>query len=131
MKKFNLFKIILFLFICFSTLGCYHLNNIETNTVEITNSVDSISNYENVLGAGMYNAFEKYFSVVQFDSICKADKISNNLNTWYLFSSIDGETKEVVVEYMYIKNKLNQEIIYRLIPSKDGRYHITKRIRNR
>lgn len=131
MRKFNLLKIILIFTLIFAPISCTHLNNIENTTIEITNSIDSISGYDNILGVSMYNAFEKNFSEVQFDSICKADKLSNDLKQWYLFTSREGDTGDIFVEYMYIKNKLDQEIIYRLIPNKDNTYHITKRIKNR
>lgn len=76
-------------------------------------------------GVSMYNAFEQVYTVQQFDSICNADKISNDLSTWKQLSFKDGETNNVVTEYMFIKSN---SCIYRLIKKSDTTYKITKRI---
>lgn len=78
--------------------------------------------------SGMKNQFERNFTQQQFDSICRVDKISNNLNEWYVFASRDAETKEPLAEYMFIKDLGLNECIYRLIKNDDGTYHITKRV---
>jgi len=119
MKKINLLVIILSLILSFSSIGC---KTTENNIVDDTEQV----NY----GMSMYNAFEKEFTKEQFDSICRADRISNNLNNWHLFASKDGETKEIIVEYLYIKYANKTEYVYRLIKNNDNNYKITKRIRH-
>ena len=77
----------------------------------------------------MYNEFESNFTRLQFDSICIADTISNNLEEWHKLYSIDGDTNEKCIIYMYIKSLGNNECIYRLIDKQDN-YKITKRIKN-
>lgn len=77
----------------------------------------------------MYNLFEANFTKVQFDSICIADTISNNLEEWHKLYGIDGDTEEKYIIYMYIKSLDNNECIYRLIDN-NGIYKITKRIKN-
>ena len=118
MKKINLLVILLSLILSFSSIGCKTTeNNIIDNTEQI--------NY----GMSMYNAFEREFTKQQFDSICQADRISNNLNTWHQFATRDADTREIIVEYLYIKYLNNIEYIYRLLKNNDNNYKITKRIR--
>ena len=119
MKKINLFIIILSLILSFSSIGCKPTEN----TI--------IDNTEETFGISMYNAFEKEFNRLQFDSICNADKLHKDLNNWYCFAAKEGDTGKLLVEYMYIKYNKDQEIIYRLIPIDDNTFHITKRIRNK
>lgn len=77
----------------------------------------------------MYNAFEGTYSRLQFDSICKADRISNNLNKWHVLYVIDSEDGNQIGEFMYIKYYNNVEYIYRVIKRSENKYKITKRIR--
>ena len=88
-----------------------------------------IDNSEMQYGSTMYNAFEKEFTKIQFDSICKADRISNNLKKWHVLYIIDSDNGKQIGEYMYIKYQNNIEYIYRLIQKDENRYKITKRIR--
>ena len=91
-----------------------------------------IDNTEITFGAGqMYNAFEGYFTVMQFDSICTADKIFKDLNKWHKLFGKDAETKQPTVIYMYIKSLGKTECIYRLIEANNSQYKITKRITNK
>lgn len=108
---------IIFSFNCCSTHKTItdNINNIEI--------VDSIS-----YGYSMYNAFEREFTVLQFDSICKADKLINDLSKWHTLSVQDAETKEGFNEYLYIKSLGNNECIYRLVKVNNNVYKITKRI---
>jgi len=124
MKKFNLLiKLIFVLILCITPISCHHLNNIENQTIEIS------SNDNQTYGMSMYNAFEREFTRIQFDSICKVDRISNDLNKWYIFSSRDGENGLPFNEYMYIKYDNISESIYRLIKIDNNTYKITKRIK--
>lgn len=108
---------IIFSFNCCSTHKTITDN---TNNIEI---VDSVS-----YGYSMYNAFEREFTVLQFDSICKADKLINDLSKWHNLSVQDEDTKESFVEYLYIKSLGNNECIYRLVKVNNNVYKITKRI---
>ena len=123
MRKFTLLKIFLVFFLCLTPISCHHLNNIETNTIEIND------NNPIIYGSSMYNAFERDFTKEQFDSICKADRISNNLKKWYLLVSKDLENGQLINEYMYIKYQDNVEYIYRLIID-NKKYNISKRVKN-
>ena len=145
MKKFNILKIVLIVFLLIAPIFYYSYNTYNNDKIEYqdsietyidTLSIDTLSidtldddTTEFVFGARMYNAFEREFSKFQFDSICKADRISNNLNTWHVFTSKDGETKEVITEYMYIKYQDGGEYIYRLLKLNNNKYKITKRIK--
>lgn len=118
MKK---IKYITYILIFILTLSIYNCKTKE----------QTIDNTEINFGGQMYNAFENYYTVVQFDSICKADKISNNLNKWHKFYGKDYETKQQVIIYMYIKSLGKSECVYRLVKHNDSKYKITKRITNR
>ena len=109
-------KLTLSLLICFSVLCC--------RTTKLNVSTDNISGY-------MMNQFDTTFTVTQFDSICGADKIDNNLRNWHKFSYIDFEDRDTLVKYIYVKEfSETNEIIYILTPRKDGNYIISKRIVN-
>ena len=108
---------IIFLFIAtFVNIGC--------------NSKKTIINETNNMSL-MYNSFEKEFTYAQFDSICVADTIDNDIRNWYAFSSLDGETNEPFVEYLYIKSLGNNECTYRLYIIDNNTYKISKRIRKK
>ena len=90
---------------------------------------DTIENVETTYGKPiMMNTFEREFTKVQFDSICKADNLSNNLSDWHIFISKDPETGLSFREYMYIKSLGKDEAIYRVIQTGPITYKITKRI---
>jgi len=122
MRKFTFLKIFLVFFLCLTPISCHHLNNIETNPTEINDG-------NQIIFGAMYTAFEQDFTKVQFDSICNADRISNNLKKWHMLSSIDGESGQIFNEYMYIKYQNNVEYIYRLMMIDDNTYNISKRIK--
>lgn len=85
--------------------------------------------YEEIpYGVVMENAFEGYWTKVQFDSICNADAIEKDLNKWHVVPLRDGETKSNISQYMYIKSLGQNEIIYRLQKISDDNFKITKRI---
>lgn len=114
MKK--ILNIILVLFIGI-LISCHPTKNLVSDNQDIQ------------YGMSMYNAYEKEFTKIQFDSICKADRISNNLNKWHTLYIVDYENGSPIIEYMYIKYQKNIEYIYRLIKKSDNRYKITKRVR--
>lgn len=119
MKKINYITYILIFVLSLSL--CYSCKTKE----------EVIDNTEITFGGQMYNAFEDYFTVIQFDSICTADRISNNLNNWHKLYAKDGETKQPTTIYMYIKSLGRTECVYRLVKHSDKKYKITKRITNR
>lgn len=82
-----------------------------------------------IFGMSMYNEYEREFTKAQFDSICKADRISNNLAKWHSLYAYDGYDGSEIKEYMYIKYQGNTEYIYRLVQKNEGEYKITKRIK--
>ena len=108
MKKFLL--ILLFIFVC----ACSTFKtNIETSEV---------------FGSKMQNAFEGYYTIEQFDSICIADTINPNLNEWQKLAIKDYESGEDASQYFYIKSLGEHENIYRVFYVNDSILKITKRI---
>lgn len=106
----------LFIFLASFALICCKTGKIATDT-------DTISGY-------MMNQYSKLFTTVQFDSICHADNISNNLSNWNKFTYIDYETGTPYCRYLYVKEYSDtREILYILMPI-EGKYQITKRIVN-
>jgi len=135
MRKFNLLKLFFVCILLFTPISCnqHKTDNQTTNIEIISDTIDTIdidTCQVITYGARMYNAFEKEFSKQQFDSICRADRISNDLKTWHVLTTKEGDTNEVITEYMYIKYQNNVEYIYRLIKINDNTYKITKRIKN-
>lgn len=83
---------------------------------------------EFVFGSTMMNAFENYYTIEQFDSICKADTINRDLSKWTKLSLKDGETNKDVSLYLYIKSLGKYETVYRVQIINNSTYKITKRI---
>lgn len=81
-------------------------------------------------GISQKNQYEKLFSIVQFDSICRADKISNDLNkNWHKLSLFNPHTGERLTQYLYIRNLPNEQHIYRVqVTQYKDSLKITKRI---
>ena len=79
-------------------------------------------------GKVMKNAFEAVFTNLQFDSICNADTLPSKLESWRKMNYKDFETKQIKTQYLFIKRLGKQESIYRLEPTDDSNYKITKRI---
>lgn len=130
-------RILIVLFIMVLTFGifynCQTLND-RTPYIQGTHIVTDTTysgTIYSVYGLSMKNAFEREFTLIQFDSICKADNISKDLTKWHSLSSKDGETNEIFTQYLYITYKGNQEIVYRLIKIDNSHYKITKRITSR
>lgn len=76
----------------------------------------------------MSNEYERNFTYEQFDSICKVDTISNDLNDWHNLVFYTDGYKGAIKEYMYIKYTDSTEIIYRLMNGEMNTFRITKRI---
>ena len=102
------------------------LINKDTTLYQI--SIDDTTDFSIDFGMRMYNEFERDFTLAQFDSICKADNISKNLDKWHKLQATDGETHYTITEYLYIKSLGNNECIYRLVKKPNNIYKITKRI---
>lgn len=119
MKKIKYIIYILIISLSLSIYSCKTNEQINNDNTEIN------------FGGQMYNVFEDYFNLAQFDSICTADRISKDLNKWHKLYGKDGETKQQTIIYMYIKSLGNSECIYRLVKYNDSKYKITKRITNR
>ncbi|MCH5167521.1 MAG: hypothetical protein J1F35_06450 [Erysipelotrichales bacterium] len=82
-----------------------------------------------IFSSQMMNAFEGYYSTLQFDSICQADNINKDLKKWRKLKLIDGETGEDVTQYIYIQSLGENEVIYRVQIINSSKMKITKRIR--
>ena len=85
---------------------------------------------ETEITLGTQNMYMKTynFTVLQLDSLCKADELPVDLTEgWIRRSYKDYETNESVVRYMYIKElNDNYEMIYLVTPEGD-RYIVSKR----
>ena len=82
-----------------------------------------------IIAGSMMTQFNGTFTEVQFDSICKADRIDGNLRNWHKFSYIDFEDRDTIFKYVYIKEYSDMnEVIYILTPMKNGVYSINKRV---
>lgn len=79
-------------------------------------------------GTSMRILYDKDFTYKQFDSICVADTIPNNLELWKPYSQFDYETNKAITEYLYIKRLGVNEEIYRLMVIDEDTYNIYKRI---
>lgn len=75
-------------------------------------------------GASMKTTFENTISKVQFDSLCKADTITNDLNKWKKTVFMDGETDQYFQEYCFIKKN---GTVYRCQQQKDS-FVVSKRV---
>ena len=76
----------------------------------------------------MMNAYEGIFSSTELDSICKADTLNPDLNTWIVLPMKDYDTRENISQYIFIKSLGEHEAIYRVQKLSTGQYKITKRI---
>lgn len=75
----------------------------------------------------MLNLIDTIFSRQQLDSLCVADTISLDLDTWMKITFVDYESNSAIIEYSYIKTIHEDEILYRVI--KDGEnFKIIKRL---
>ena len=79
-------------------------------------------------GTSMRILYERDFTYRQFDSICVADTIPNNLDLWKAYYQFDYETNNAVIEYLYIKRLGASEELYRLMVIDEDTYNIYKRI---
>lgn len=110
---------IIILFSCSPTT--YNLNS---------NNINKNDSTELVFGVSQRNQYERNFSFEQFDSICRADKISNNLNQkWHKIKLFNKDTGKQLIQYLYIRNLPNEQHIYRVqLTDNEDSLKITKRI---
>lgn len=79
----------------------------------------------------IYNEYDKTITFKQLDSLCKADTLNPDYNTWYKMIFYDEETKDKITEYIYIKsnNDLKEtSYILRTVNEINTEFNITKRI---
>ena len=76
----------------------------------------------------MMNAYEGIFTSTELDSICKADTLNPDLNTWIILPMKDYDTNENISQYIFIKSLGEHEAIYRVQKLGTGQYKITKRV---
>lgn len=76
----------------------------------------------------MLNAYEGYYTIEQFDSICNVDGLNPRLEDWIIIPLKDGESKENITQYLYIKSLGENEAIYRVQDLGGNILKITKRI---
>ena len=75
-------------------------------------------------GSSMYRTMNGKYSIAQFDSMCVADTLPNDLSKWMNLGVKDYETSEKVSLYsVYKKN-----VVYKVEDTKDDSVKITKRI---
>ena len=75
----------------------------------------------------MQTYIEQVYSYEQFDSLCTADKIHNDLNEWDSVVFIDDSSKTVINQYLYLVTKDDTTIVYSAIPN-DSTIFINKRV---
>lgn len=75
-------------------------------------------------GNSMYRSMNGKYSIAQFDSMCVADTLPNDLSKWMVLYLKEYETGEKVsLHAIYKKN-----VVYRVEDTKDDSVKITKRI---
>ena len=72
--------------------------------------------------------FERTMTVVQIDSLCRADTLALDLEDWICAEFVDYETGNVVKKYSYIKELTDTTEIMYIITQKDSTYKVLKRI---
>lgn len=86
--------------------------------------VDEMGNLGNI----MANVMNKKISMAQFDSLCVADTLPNNLIEWKFLGLKEYESNKRVSLFMYMKRSGTGETVYRLEETMDDSVKITKRI---
>lgn len=76
----------------------------------------------------MTNSIKGEYNEYQLDSICRVEKLPNDLEKWYGTLLYDYETQEKINQYIFIKDSnWKNEVIYTIIVD-DSTYYFTKRI---
>lgn len=72
--------------------------------------------------------FQRVMTVEQIDSLCRADTLAYDLESWIHADFVDYETGSAIRKYSYIKELTDStELIY-IITYKDGTYNVLKRV---
>jgi hypothetical protein len=74
----------------------------------------------------MSTKIERVYTYGQFDSLCVADRISNDLDRWDATLFVDDN--ETIKQYMYVVSHQDTTITYSVIPQKDSTIFVNKRI---
>lgn len=76
----------------------------------------------------MMNSIKGAYDIHQLDSICRVERIPDDLAKWHGTFLYDYETNEQINQYVFIKElKWNDEAIY-TITVDDSTYYFTKRV---
>lgn len=76
----------------------------------------------------MYNEIEMVYSYYQFDSLCKVDRISNDLKEWDSVYFLEEETGQPICEYLYFNHHNDTTFVYTISDLTDSTLFINKRI---
>lgn len=76
----------------------------------------------------MMNSIKGTYNMYQVDSICRVERLPDDLTEWHGTTLYDYETNERINQYVFIKeyNRKN-EVIY-TITVDDSTYYFTKRV---
>lgn len=80
------------------------------------------------MGDIMMSVMKGKYSLEQFDSMCVADTIPNNLNEWQFIGLKDYETANRVSLFYYVKSKEAYEAVYKVEETMVDSIKINKRI---
>ena len=83
---------------------------------------------ENNIGNVMANVINKKLSMAQFDSLCTADTLPNNLGYWQFLGLKEYEHNQRVSLFMYMKRNGSNEAVYRVEETMDDSVKVIKRI---
>ena len=75
-------------------------------------------------GKSIINTMNGKYSIAQFDSMCIADTLPNNLSEWIVLYTKDYETGEKIKLYSTYKNN----VVYKVENANDDSIKIIKRI---
>ena len=80
------------------------------------------------MGSVMKNAMKGKYSMSQFDSMCIADTLPQNLSDWKFLGLKDYETCQKNALFLYMKTNGKHEVMYKVEETLDDSVKITKRI---
>ena len=74
------------------------------------------------------NAIKGAYNEYQLDSICRVERLPNDMEEWYGTLIYDYETNKKIDQYVFIKEcNRKSEVIY-TITVEDSTYYFTKRV---
>jgi hypothetical protein len=80
------------------------------------------------IGNVMANVINKKMSMAQFDSLCNADTLPNNLGYWQFLGLKEYENNQRVSLFMYMKRNGSNEAVYRVEETMDDSVKVIKRV---